>query len=93
MREADVVLHYPTGEKWVLGGVDYERDEVYPLGWPETIAKASHCLLVERATDAESDKLINELANKSGYDVRVSHCRELLRKRHVLSEAACAAGS
>lgn len=52
MRAGDQVLHLPTGEKWLLAA-DEERGEVYPLGWPETIAQASDCQLLRAASDTE----------------------------------------
>ncbi len=83
MRAADTVKHGPTGETWYLGGADMERDEVYPCGWPETIAKASDCTLVKAATDEEHWKLVEEMAAKnSSPDVRVSHCKHLLHLRN-----------
>ncbi len=82
MRAGDTVKHGPTAETWYLGGADMERDEVYPCGWPETIAKASDCTLIKAATDEEHWKLVEELAAKPySPDVRVSHCKHLLRNK------------
>lgn len=86
MRAGDTVKHGPTGETWYLGGADMKRDEVYPCGWPETIAKASDCTLVKAATDEEHWKLVEEIAAKDhSPDVRVSHCKELLRERQKVA--------
>jgi hypothetical protein len=35
--------HTPTGENWVILGVDEDRDRVCAAGWPATIGKLSDC--------------------------------------------------
>ena len=48
IRPSDVVLHKPSGEKWVVCGVDYEKGELIPCGYPfPTLAKLADCELVE----------------------------------------------
>ena len=56
LRAGDVVSHAPTGETWLLAAV--RGDDVYPGGWPETLARASDCTLVTSATDAEHRRMI-----------------------------------
>ena len=51
MKAGDVVYHRPTKETWVLGAV--EEDRVYPLGWPECVARIGDCDL-ETAADPEA---------------------------------------
>lgn len=51
MREIkpnDIVLHKPTGEKWVVCGVNNATGELIPCGHPfPSIAKISDCELLE----------------------------------------------
>lgn len=48
IRPNDTVLHKPSGEMWVVCGVDYEHDDLIPCGYPfPTLAKISDCELVE----------------------------------------------
>jgi hypothetical protein len=48
IRPNDTVLHRPSGEQWVVCGVDPERDELIPCGYPfPTLARLSDCELVE----------------------------------------------
>ena len=48
IRPSDVVLHKPSGETWVVCGVDYDRGELIPCGYPfPSLAKLSDCELVE----------------------------------------------
>lgn len=77
-RAGDVVKHRPTGETWRLA-VDQFSDEVSPLGWPETIAKAEDCELVEASDeDLRYSTLIN--CSRMGYqaDVRCRQARNTL---------------
>lgn len=54
IRPSDVVLHKPSGETWVVCGVDHEKDELIPCGYPfPTLAKASDCELVEEGYTAK----------------------------------------
>ena len=46
---ADYVLHKPTGEEWVVCGVNYERGELIPCGYPfPSVAKIEDCVLTEK---------------------------------------------
>lgn len=48
IRPSDVVLHKPSGEKWVVCGVDRRAGELIPCGYPfPTLAKLADCELVE----------------------------------------------
>ena len=48
IRPSDVVLYKPTGETWVVCGVDHEKGELIPCGYPfPTLAKLEDCELVE----------------------------------------------
>ena len=48
IKPNDIVIHKPSGEKWVVCGVDYRTGELIPCGYPfPTLAKISDCELVE----------------------------------------------
>ena len=54
IRPSDVVLHKPTGETWVVCGVDHEKVELIPCGYPfPTLAKLTDCELVEECYTAK----------------------------------------
>lgn len=72
---ADVVLHHPTGEKWVVAVV-YNGDLCW-VGWPEGIAKVSDCELVEKATPEKRFEMLKLWAEKTN-DVRASYARAVL---------------
>lgn len=45
----DTVLHKPTGETWVVAGVNYETGELVPCGYPfPSVAKIADCELKEK---------------------------------------------
>jgi hypothetical protein len=66
-RAGDHVGHNPSGEEWVLA-CDEENGEIIPAGWPEGLAKATDCILLKAATDAERLKMLRDVAAISGYD-------------------------
>ena len=46
----DIVLHKPSGEKWVVAGVNAAEGLLIPKGWPfPTIAKISDCEVIEKS--------------------------------------------
>ena len=48
IRPSDIVLHKPTGETWAVCGVDHDKGELIPCGYPfPIIAKLEDCELVE----------------------------------------------
>ncbi len=70
IRPNDVVLHKPTGEKWVVCGVNYEQGRLIPCGYPfPTVAKIEDCELIEEHYHAKSqtEEQIAAL-KKHGYD-------------------------
>lgn len=61
----DYVHHGPTGEKWVVAGV--EGDRLYWCGYPfGGSAELCDCTLVQKATEQQRNKLIHELAHTTG---------------------------
>ena len=64
IRPSDVVLHKPTGETWVVCGVDREKGELIPCGYPfPTLAKIDDCELIEEryAAHGQPDDYIKAL--------------------------------
>lgn len=65
-QAGDVVLHRPTGEKWLLI-VDEHDGRVVPGGWPDTRAEASDCELI-KASPNRYERL--QATAKSGHSAR-----------------------
>ena len=77
-RAADTVYHEPTKETWILAA-DEDNGEVFPCGWPETIAKASDCKLVERGAGADrKEQLILSSQMSDPFDIRRRRAAEQL---------------
>ena len=50
----DTVKHQPSGEIWVVCGVNHESGSLVPMGYPfPSIAKVEDCELIERHYEAE----------------------------------------
>ena len=70
IRPNDIVLHKPSGETWVVCGVDREKGELIPCGYPfPTLAKLRDCELVEERyhIECQSEEQIKAL-QKHGLD-------------------------
>lgn len=61
-RAGDKVHHGPTGETWTLS-CDQYLDRVIPMGWPETLASAAECTLIEAATDQKRLEILRQVAS------------------------------
>ena len=72
---ADKVHHAPSGETWVVAYV--QGDRLAWCGWPPGEAALADCSLTEKATPAERDKLLHQLA-KHGDDQRATYARHRL---------------
>lgn len=54
IKPNDIVLHKPTGEKWVVAGVNYKDGNLIPMGNSfSTLAQIADCELVERRYETE----------------------------------------
>ena len=63
----DVVKHKPTGETWVVAGVNHQTGELIPMGYPfPSIAKTDDCEILERRyeTESQSEKVIEDLKKR-----------------------------
>lgn len=61
IKPNDIVLHKPSGEKWVVAGVNYDEGRLIPMGYPfPSLAKIEDCELLEERYEFErqSDKII-----------------------------------
>jgi len=87
-RTGDTVRHISTGELWTVAFADH-RDLMW-CGWPEGYVPTESCEVIERCTDAEHWKLVEEIAamqNDPGQsDMRKRVCFALLEARR---EAEC----
>ena len=79
-RAGDVVKHLPTGEEWILASVSPTGMDVSPAGWPESLAPASDCELVEAATDEQHRTFLLQVlaGNKGGSNREAWAFRNLL---------------
>lgn len=77
---ADFVHHEPTGENWVVA---YVRDgRLAWCGWPPGEAALADCKLVRKATPAERDKLLREMAASGSPDMRAAYACQRLAASH-----------
>ena len=70
IRSNDVVLHKPSGEIWVVCGVDHSKGELIPCGYPfPTLAKISDFELIEEhySIEPQTEEQIQAL-RKHGLD-------------------------
>lgn len=58
---ADVVLHGPSGEAWVVAYV--KGDRLAWCGWPEGEAMLADCTLTEKATPEQRETLLRAMAD------------------------------
>ena len=55
IKPSDVVLHKPSGEKWIVAGVNRENGTLIPMGYPfPSIAQIKDCKLVEARYEAHA---------------------------------------
>ena len=76
IKTADVVLHIPTGESWVVACV--EGDRLSWVGWPEGWANLSDCVLIDEASPEERHKLLVQMSRMSTDDHRRRFARQAL---------------
>lgn len=64
IKANDTVKHIPSGETWVVCGVNYGTGELIPCGYPfPSVAKISDCELIEEGyeTKPQSEEMIKAL--------------------------------
>lgn len=58
IRSGDLVLHKPTGEEWVVAGVNREQNRLIPCGYPfPSMAKLDDCELTESRGLKQTDEI------------------------------------
>ncbi len=77
-RAGDRVKHAPSGETWILA-CDEIDGRVLPAGWPETLAQAEHCTLVEAASDEKRLEMLRDVAGGYSSGNGVSYRRSVAR--------------
>lgn len=75
MDTGDVVLHKPTGEKWVVAYITTSGRHLVCCGWPESIAELADCDLVKSATPEQRFALLEQMASMTGCDSRKSYAK------------------
>jgi hypothetical protein len=71
-----VVLHRPSGERWVVAYVSGDR--LAWCGWPSGVATLGECTLVKRATCDQRLKLLADMASMSEADHRRTYALHTL---------------
>lgn len=68
IKANDFVKHIPSGERWVVCGVDYEKGKLIPNGWPfPSIVKISDCELIESRNIPQREEQKNALERERMY--------------------------
>jgi hypothetical protein len=68
IRPGDFVKHIPSGETWVVCGVNYERGGLVPCGYPfPSLARISDCIL-EESNGLEQTKEMKNALRKHGME-------------------------
>ena len=62
IKPNDIVLHKPSGEKWVVCGVNYNKGQLIPCGYPfPTVAWIDDCVLMESDDAPQTEEMKNAL--------------------------------
>lgn len=81
-RAGDKVHHEPSGEDWTLAN-DEENGKVSPSGWPESMADAKDCRLLEPASEIDRIHALQAWAKEGlGYEHERDH-RTLAARRQL----------
>ena len=86
----DHVHHAPSGEDWVVAYV--AADRLAWCGWPQGQAELADCTLLKKATPDEREKLLREMADMGGDDMRAAYARGRLVARHEPPNAEITGG-
>lgn len=77
---ADVVLHRPSGESWIVAAVVREEGTLSPCGYPPTYVKLADCDLLQKASESERDRMLTKwICRTHRNDVR----HEMAKSRRV----------
>lgn len=67
-------------------------DRLAWCGWPQGQAALSDCTLLKKATPTDRDKLLQEMADMGGNDMRAAYARDRLAARHEPPNVGAKAG-
>ena len=71
IRPNDYVRHMPSGEEWVVCGINYKRNGLVPCGYPfPTLAKITDCELLE-SRDLPQTTEMKEALQRCGMSVYI----------------------
>lgn len=84
-RAGDTVHHKPSSENWILA-TDEENGRVQACGWPESMASAKDCRLIEAATDDQRLSMLNEWAKTGKGCEHERDSRTRAARRQISSE-------
>ena len=82
-RAGDYIQHQPSGEEWVLACDEEpygDTTDVICCGWPETIARGEHCMLVEAASDERRLDYLQRVAKQCAGQLRGSRAASQLAR-------------
>ncbi len=82
MDTGDVILHKPTGERWVVAYVSGRH--LFCCGWPLSAALVNDCELVHAATPEDRLRLLEQMASMSGSDSRKQYALQRLSDAEVI---------
>jgi len=58
IRPNDIVLHKPSGEEWVVCGINYDNGQLIPCGYPfPSVARIDDCVLVESCNKPQTEEM------------------------------------
>jgi len=75
IRCGDTVMHWPTGEEWVVAWADPATGHLAWCGWPNGTGRIGDCVVVKRASDDEHRDWVQRVAGLR--DSRGAICRRL----------------
>lgn len=78
IKTGDTVMHKPTGEEWLVAGVD--NGQLMWCGWPEGSVPVEDCELVKSTSDEDSIEWLRILAAMTGPDMRKRYAIRMLEK-------------
>ena len=86
IRANDIVFHRPTGEEWVVCGVNEELGTLIPCGYPfPSLADVSDCELKE-SCELPQPEDYNQALRRHGLESYIEH-EETERRRSGSGEA------
>ena len=71
IKPNDTVLHIPSGETWVVCGVNHTTQTIIPCGYPfPSVAKIKDCIVINKSSEPQNQEQKNAL-QKYGYETYI----------------------